>query len=250
MNREQSDTVNALRILSSICERNGIDYYLLAGSCLGGVRHSGMIPWDDDIDIGIPNEQYQQFSNMIKTQMPKPYTWINEQDNYPRFYGKILKDNYGCIDCFRLVKFPDNKFMQRLVWISRKILYRAINMKYCWQTKKEFRRFLSNPISSLIGLILSYEQLNSIMRKIEGYSEKHAGSYRINLHSIYSMEKELIPQTMLDNKGYIRFEDAEYPTVGDTHAYLTNLYGDYMTPPPEHERNNKRHTDTFSVKER
>ena len=107
-------------------------------------------------------------------------------------------------------------------------------------------RLFIYPSSALIGIKLSYKRMNCFIRRIERYSEKHTGKYRINLLSICSMRKEMIPQTWLDNKPTIQFEDTEYPTVGEAHVYLTNLYGDYMTLSPENERTTKRHKDTFA----
>ena len=65
-----------------------------------GVRHSGVIPLNDEIHIGIPNEQYKQSNEVVKAQLSEGYTWINEADNCPIFYGIILKDIYACIDFF------------------------------------------------------------------------------------------------------------------------------------------------------
>lgn len=245
MNDEQKDAVRALEIFSDICQRHNIDYFLLAGTCLGGVRHKGMIPWDDDIDVGVPNEQYDKLNEVIATELLEPYVWKNECDDYPRFFGKIVKGGSCCVDVFRLVKFPDNWLRRKLIWVARKLLFRCINIKFAQKEHIFIKHCIKNPITMFVGRTLSYRQIQNIREKITSYSEKHAGEYRINLFSVYSMKKEMIPQKWLDTKSTITFEGREYPTVADPHAYLTHLYGDYMTPPPESERNVKRHPEKF-----
>ena len=245
MNKEQIDAVRALELLSNICEKHNIEYFLLAGSCLGGVRHRGMIPWDDDIDVGIPNEQYEKFKYVITEELQGPYVWRNECADYPRFFGKIVKDHKACVDVFRLVKFPDNAVLQKAIWVVRKLMFRAINIKYYQKEHRISKHYLTNPVTTLLSKVLTYAQINSFMRRVEVFSEKHAGKNRINLYSVYSMEKEMIPQKQLDIPSRIVFEGKEYPTVNDPHTYLSGLYGDYMTPPPENERNTERHPERF-----
>lgn len=182
MNNDQKDTVKALELFADICEAHGIDYYLLAGSCLGGVRHKGMIPWDDDIDVGVPNEQYDQLNSVIQVELPAPYVWRNDCDDYPRYYGKIVKDHMACVDVFRLVKFPDNELKRKYIWFTRKLLFRAINIKYYQRERAISKHFFTNPITTLMGKLMSYRQMNNLMKKIEKYSEANDGEYRINVN--------------------------------------------------------------------
>ena len=132
-----------------------------------------------------------------------------------------------------------------MIWLAKKIAFRAINTKYYLSTHKTNRNYFTNPITTIAGKTMSDQQINNVMRKVEKFSGKHAGKNRNNLYSVYSLEKEMIPQKLLDSKSMIVFEGREYPTVADPHAYLTHLYGDYMTPPPENERNVKKHSGQF-----
>ena len=62
----QSRELEILQACIEVCQAHNIRYYALGGTLLGAVRHKGFIPWDDDIDIGIPRKDYQRFIEVMK----------------------------------------------------------------------------------------------------------------------------------------------------------------------------------------
>ena len=53
-----------------ICRRHGIPYFMLGGTMLGAVRHKGFIPWDDDMDFGIPRPYFNRFIETAREELP------------------------------------------------------------------------------------------------------------------------------------------------------------------------------------
>ena len=88
-----------LRDFKKVCERNGLRYYLSCGSLLGAVRHHGFIPWDDDIDVQMPFEDYQRFLQIAQKEMGEKY-FVQNSDTDPQYafaYTHIRKNNTALI---------------------------------------------------------------------------------------------------------------------------------------------------------
>ena len=88
--------------IKRICEKNNINYFLDAGSMLGAVRHEGFIPWDDDMDIGMLDEDYKKFLKIASKEIGEEFFL----DNYE------LDKEYGLV--FSKVRLKDTLYRERL----------------------------------------------------------------------------------------------------------------------------------------
>lgn len=86
--------VEILDYVCKICEENNLQYFLVYGNALGAYRHQGFIPWDDDIDIALPRNDYEKLINILKQTDSKKYSYQNEinEKNYFLIFSKIRKN--------------------------------------------------------------------------------------------------------------------------------------------------------------
>ena len=94
-NRIKEIEIEIFKSFISVCEHLNLTYYVLDGTLLGAVRHKGFIPWDDDIDVGMPREDYEVFLREGQALLPEEY-FIQTFDSDPEYlanYAKIRNNN-------------------------------------------------------------------------------------------------------------------------------------------------------------
>ena len=80
-----------LKVLDEVFRSHGLRYFLVSGTMLGAVRHKGFIPWDDDVDLGMPRDDYERLIANSKEWLPDYLEFIcaEKDSNYPLPFGKI-----------------------------------------------------------------------------------------------------------------------------------------------------------------
>ncbi len=236
-----------------ICTKHNIPYYMVYGTLLGAVRHKGFIPWDDDMDFGVPIEYYKQMEEVLEKELPYPYRCCNYK-NHPAVrlvYSKIedmstviddaaidlpLEKQLGVnIDIFPLNrcnmndKEPD-RFSIKSYWMSG-----------AFTDSKLHRSFLRKLGKRILRLLMGGKPVY-MQRNIE------KGLYRINkgdrMGLIFRIgTRDTVPIEWYGEGKRYQFEDTTFVGPVDAHNYLSHIYGDYMQLPPESERH--AHVDNY-----
>lgn len=242
LREHQLAAFKALQDVDRIFRENGVRYFILAGTTLGAVRHGGFIPWDDDIDIGIFPEDKARVSQLLENELSSDFKWADRRvvKNFPRIYGKVLHKGRGCVDVFVLAKTSNRPIGRRFHWILRKLLTKLYKVKIGYENIGnigENQHKFSVLVALVLVKIIPMKAINLLERQVETrYSKLANNEYYLNVYSPYSLERELIQSKWLTEPTMLQFEDGMFPAPNDPHSYLTHLYGDYMTPPPESER--------------
>lgn len=256
----QNIELGILNEFDQICQKNNLDYFLVGGSAIGVVRHGGFIPWDDDIDVGMPREDYEKFLEIAKEQYSDRYTIVNNDNNpyFPlmntrwslkgtEYKTEDLKDIPGefgiFLDIFCQDNIPnDDKKMRKqatLAWINGKLLVLSGVKKptlYYYGLKAKIIRI----ICFILHYILKILHLNS--RFFYKKAFKYATQYR-NCETdrfAYMFDPQRYTSIMKKSDVYplkrAKFETIEVNIPCHIEKYLETRYGDYMTLPPEDKR--------------
>lgn len=227
-----------------ICSDNHIPYYMIGGTMLGAIRHHGFIPWDDDMDFGVPIEYYKLLENVLSKGLPYPYRCCTYKNHLGVLHNFIkIEDRSTCIDD-RAMKLP---FEQKLgLNIDVFPLNRcSLGGKKEKQLRnrvellgKAYSQSVSHPDSKVRTLIKAILKVISggTPRKLQNEIDKrlleiHEGQCLGNLLGRWK-EKEIIPLDWYGEGKRYAFEDTFFVGIAEYDKYLKRLYGDYMSLPP------------------
>ena len=267
INDNEIDTNNLkkvqLEILKSfieICCSQKLQYFLTGGTALGAIRHSGFIPWDDDIDICMPRSHYEIFLKKAQALLPSCYflqTYLTDPD-YRQPFAKIratnttyvetpaqfLNINHGVyIDIFPVDGLPNNeKRINRMLFFKKIVLLMCGKDYFPSSKKRNFQAFLCG---LLIGTWNSQKALLKLDRKCMKYPFESS-----ELTYIYGGvwgKKEIHLRERYGNGIIKRFENLDVVVPEQFDEYLTEQYGDYMTFPPVEKRHGHHYCCIFDL---
>lgn len=250
--------LDCLKAIIDVCQKIGVEYFLIGGTALGAVRHGGFIPWDDDIDIGMTRENYSKFIDMAPKNLPENYHLQSPYDsnNNPYYYSKIRIDGTQFVeycnrkvnmhqgvyvDIFPFDEVPNDDDENRIQFEAFQKLIRKFSLRQSpdvstepKSVKEKARSVFRNFLYRLYRLT-SYEKLlNDLNNTVTKYNG--TGQEALACLNFPNRKKEYIKMTDLYPLKDISFEDitAKIPNNYDT--YLKTHYGDYMQLPPENQR--------------
>lgn len=176
--------VKMLIFIDQICTKNKLRYFLQGGTLIGAIRHKGYIPWDDDVDIYMPKEDYKKFIKIINEDKKNKYLVLNPYENKDYYYlfSKLVDretlliengykkiENMGVfVDIFPLCHLPEDK--RELEKYSKKL----IKMEKTFFRNYGFLKYYndSNFIRRLVKRILYFPEYIALKNKMQLKKEK------------------------------------------------------------------------------
>lgn len=255
----QNKALEILEEFKKICKKYNLTYMAIGGTCLGAIRHHGFIPWDDDIDVVMPQDDYRRFLDIAKDVVGYPYSIITPKSckHYMVSYAKMqderttfversaikYKDRYSgvFIDIFPIYGLPKNE-------TDRKTICRKYDFLGKINLKKRFPFSNENSLKGKTLWILTH--FLSFSKPYYYFSEMQT---RILLKTDFNSSDKIIfawRATPKSEKGYKRifyyddfsgvkevpFENSTINVPVGYDRYLKMDFGDYMELPPVEQR--------------
>lgn len=238
--------------IDMICKENNLKYYLVGGTLLGAVRHNGFIPWDDDIDIGMPRKDLNILEDILRNEYYEKYFVQNPRTdkNYWRYITKVRMNgtkmiekvvedidmHHGIyIDIFPLDKINNNRETINSIRSYLGKVARLIKTRKIFNVKKD-NKVRSTPIY-LLSLIIPTKLLDLFIEMVYQCSNIKNNKYYTSFGSKYGWEKQTFPIEVYGEGTRLKFEGHQFIAPAKWEVILKSLYGDYMELPPEGKKN-------------
>lgn len=257
----QKHELEMCKSIIKVCEKLKLTYYLMGGTMLGAVRHSGYIPWDDDLDIGMPRKDYEVLLEKGQSLFPPnyfiqthlsdseyPYNFAKLRDTETAFIETTVKNfniNHGVfIDIFPLDIYPDNKISQIVLEFWKKLTEVRIRDEYYFAVKPVYS--IKSKIALKLSKIIYPDYKSAVIareRLIKAYKKgskwaNHGGAWK---------QREIVPASWYGRGELVDFEGIKLRIPSFSDNWLRQVYGDYMKLPPKEKQVAHHYTEVVDL---
>lgn len=258
--RLHGELLDIMAEIIRVCEVCGIPYFIQGGTAIGALFNKGIVPWDDDIDIGMTRADYERFLQLAPQHLRPQYflEWFGTERNTPFYFAKVKKNgtlfveemfrnmniHHGIfVDIFPYDCIPDNKWLERLHRFRSRFWINCFIGKQIWLWRWCGRCEIDAPLpKSFVGCLavravcslLSRERIYAKMCRVLG-AYNGCDCKRVN---IVRMPKDQIPRADIENPVMMPFGGMTVRAPRNIESYLRHHYPNLRPELPEEEQIN------------
>ena len=256
-------TLDIMRFVDTFCRENDIKYYIAFGTLIGAIRHKGMIPWDDDIDIVMPRKEYNRFIRLMQEQKGKTIYQVNCYETDPDFYLPWARI---CNNKTILLNRPHRKENDLGVWIDVFPLdnastaaemdswfeeYQRRRAKVWHTIPTPYEKFsFKKQVFTTSALLRAYYGVGNFKKYRDEfvawairYNDKESNEYMVP-GTMYKM-RLVFPKALFNDTVEVDFEGLKLIAPAEYDKFLRIVYGDYMQLPPVEKRITHHHFTAY-----
>ena len=245
----QSIEFHIMKYIHKICEENNLTYYLYGGTLLGAVRHKGFIPWDDDLDIIVPRNDYDTLIRILNNRNEFRLLSFEYVNDYYYPFAKLVdpttklieigvKECSGMgvwVDIFPLDGTPRNSFFR---FLHTKMVKKLVGLNQYLSAKQDnIETQLNTPAKRIrysISKLFKSHTVIKLANKLAGVF--HNNNSEMVLNAIWGRPGLVYKSEWFGKPVLLPFEGELFFAPSNYNSLLTCVYGDYMKPPPEDKR--------------
>lgn len=253
--------LDILEEFKRVCEKYNLKYFAIAGSLLGCIRHNGFIPWDDDLDIGMPIDDYLKFKEIANKELKSPFRFIDTLDRTisRNYFSKIENENTTFIEM-------DDKEFKKGIWIdiipfsgtpkNKIVLYCYLKKLFLYlkldqYLNKDINKFKSSKsrfLKRVLTIVYYNKEKNYYIKRFEKLLEKYSFynsdtifyAWKLKFSHKITKKYTLFDASIFSEVENHIFENTEISIPKGYDSYLKTCYNDYMKIPSKEKR--KIHT--------
>lgn len=247
--------LDLIKKLDEVCKKNHLRWFPMYGTLLGVVRHHGFIPWDDDVDIAMPREDYDKLLSLAETEFKQPYflqTTLNDEEYFGIYsclrnsettgnrrtclekkqnsgIGIDIAPLDGCED--NLIIYHISRFPARVAAVMGNTYVNDFNQMTAAKILRRILRFTG------FNYKKAYVWLERNNRKFKACDYNKVA---VRTHSDHFwLSKDMWDKADFDSVVYMPFENMDLPVPAGYDHLLRQIYDDYMEFPPIDKRKEK-----------
>lgn len=254
----RQDCIKMLVALDHVCNEHGLLYVIDYGTLLGAVRHKGFIPWDDDIDVTMPREDYEKLIRLFS----ENENLLGDYFRIASFNNKynVYKPYINIIDV-RTITYSNvrRKKYYYPLWVDIEPMDYVDSLKESGERKKKVHTFMYRAVRgvsrgtgklALLKRILFLPYRPFVIHNLKRADETAKTMKKSDVISSY-MSRDKYDYSRIEyyqNYRMIDFEGLQFRAPANVEERLTQLFGNYLKLPPE--ENRKTHfTEAYWVSE-
>lgn len=173
--------------ITRICDKHHIDYFAIGGTAIGSLYDQDILPWDDDVDLGMTRENYNKFLQVAPSELKPDFflSWLETDSHTPFYYAKVkkngtvfLEDKYKnvemhqgiFVDIFPFDNVPDSSFFRKLQYKLSNFLKTCFMATEVWMWKNFGTCDLDEPLPRSYFSTLACRCMISLFSKKRLYS--------------------------------------------------------------------------------
>ena len=249
LQRLWSTEIEILDVIDRVCTENGLRYSLAYGTLIGAVRHKGFIPWDDDIDVIMPREDYEKLLAVWSIAAPKGFLIQNTRTDpdFTQNFTKIRKDHTAFLQSEEergkkyhkgifVDIFPGDRLAPTKAGCKMQYAACAVNLLYSRGYTSGSTGIIGLAERLLLKMPKNWQRVcrEAAERRMRCWNGKNSAGYVFP--NTIKCSRKYYPADIFENMSTIEFCGKWYQSVSNPDEVLRVEYGDYMCLPPEEER--------------